>query len=90
MGNNALFITLVASVFLNPLASVIADLYGRKNMFILLTFVNIIGGVISLMKLSYWYIVIGLAIQITSKSFYLSTNNNRLELVSVEYVYLRK
>lgn len=69
MGNNALFISLVVSAFLNPLVSVIADRYGRKSMFLLQTVGNLVGAGISLSRLSYWPIVIGLAIQITSERF---------------------
>ena len=68
MGNNALFISSAISVLLNPVASVLADRFGRRPTFVILTVVNVLGAVTSLVKVSYWPIVLGLSIQITSGS----------------------
>ena len=67
LGNNALFFTLIISAFLNPISSFIADKFGRKSMFILSTFTNFVGVILSLLSLSYLYIVIGVSIQLGSK-----------------------
>lgn len=70
MGNNALFISTATSFGLNPLASVFADRFGRKATFGVLTAVNALGALASLVALSYWPIVLGVSIQIASGCFY--------------------